>query len=256
MADRRAQAATALVWLTRLPAGRLIGAPPPSLAQSAWAFPLAGLAVGLIAALVLALAGALGLPPAITALLAVATMIWTTGALHEDGLADLADAAGAGTPERRLQIMRDSRIGSYGVLALILVTGLRITAIAVVAAQDAPLALAALIGLAMASRAGMVAALVWMDPARSDGLGRAAGRPSPQALGVALALGALGLALPAWCLPLPLAGWLVPVLAMGAAQLWLARKALRALGGQTGDVLGAMQQVAEVAGLLALLALI
>ncbi|WP_347267283.1 adenosylcobinamide-GDP ribazoletransferase [Paracoccus sp. (in: a-proteobacteria)] len=254
MARRLAEAATALVWLTRLPAGRLIGTPAPVLAQAAWAFPLAGLAVGLLAALVLALAAVLHLPPGLAALLAVGAMIWTTGALHEDGLADLADAAGARTPERRLEIMRDSRIGSYGVLALIMVTGLRVMAVAALMARDALLAQAALVGMAMASRAGVVVALAVMRPARADGLGRAAGRPGGGALAVALCFGAAALLLPSCWLGLP--GWMGLIAAVAAAQAWLARRAGRALGGQTGDVLGALQQVGEAAGHLALLVLI
>lgn len=255
MARPLAEAATALVWLTRLPAGQLIGAAVP-LAQAAWAFPVAGLVVGLIGAAVLALAGFAGLPGAVAALLAVGAMIWTTGALHEDGLADLADAGGGRTPERRLEIMRDSRIGSYGVLALVLATGLRVMAVAALVARDAHLAQAALIGLSAASRAGLVAALAWMEPARKDGLGRAAGRPRPGTVAAALGLGGLAMALPASWLAHPLSGWLVAALSMTGAQLWLVRRARRDLGGQTGDVLGAMQQLAEMAGLLALLALI
>ncbi|WP_181180926.1 adenosylcobinamide-GDP ribazoletransferase, partial [Paracoccus sp. FO-3] len=154
MARLLAQAALALVWLTRLPVGRLLPASPPTLAQAAWAFPLVGLAVGFIGAAVLGLAALAGLPGMVAALLAVGAMILATGALHEDGLADCADGSGGATRERRLEIMRDSRIGSYGVLALVLVTGLRVAAIAALVAQPW-LAAAAVAGLAAASRAGM-----------------------------------------------------------------------------------------------------
>lgn len=255
MADRLAEAATALAWLTRLPVGRLLPDPAPSLARAAWAFPLAGLAVGGIAALVLGLAGLVGLPAPVAALLAVGAAIWTTGGLHEDGLADLADGAGGATPQRRLQIMRDSRIGSYGVLALVLALGLRVAAISALVAAAPLLAQAALVGLAAASRAGMVAGLRLMRPARDDGLGRAAGRPSGAGMAVALALGWAALLAPALLLSHPLPAWLALALGLGLAQLWLARRALRDLGGQTGDVLGAMQQAGELAGLVLLAAL-
>ena len=121
MARLWADAVTALVWLTRLPLGRFLPGTPVPLARAAWAFPLAGLAVAMAAAAVLLLADTLGLSAAIAAILAVGMQVWLTGGLHEDGLADYADGCGGATRARSLEIMRDSRIGSYGVLALLLV---------------------------------------------------------------------------------------------------------------------------------------
>ena len=124
---------TALAFLTRLP----LPEPdrPPDLARATRAMPLAGAVIGLGGAAVYGLTGALGLTPAIAGLLAVATTILLTGALHEDGLADSADGLFAGAePARRLEIMRDSRTGAYGALALILSVGLRATALAAIAA--------------------------------------------------------------------------------------------------------------------------
>src|SRR5262249_46611727 len=116
----------ALGFLTRLPVGAT-----GSLAAAAWAFPVAGLVVGGVAALIFALAAWLSLPPAVAAILAIAAAIALTGALHEDGAVDSADGlAGGGDPEHRLAIMRDSRIGSFGVIALVLVLGLRAAALA------------------------------------------------------------------------------------------------------------------------------
>lgn len=244
--------ATALVWLTRLPVGRMAPRELPGLAQAAWAFPLAGLVVGMIAAIPLAAGLSAGMPAPVAALLAIGAGILITGGLHEDGLADFSDAAGGATRERRLEIMRDSRIGSYGVLALIVVTGLRVTALAALAGQGPWLAAAGLIGVAGASRAGMVAGLALMPPARPDGLGRLAGRPNRRGFGLALALGGLMLVLPAVVSDRPLILWLICALSIGAAQTWLARRAMRSLGGQTGDVLGAIQQLGEAAGLVAL----
>ncbi|MDR5652858.1 adenosylcobinamide-GDP ribazoletransferase [Ruixingdingia sedimenti] len=235
MADPLAHLRLALMVLTRLPAGRL--AAPPPLGAAAWAFPVAGAIAALIPAGVFALAFA-ALPPLLAALLALAAGMAITGALHEDGLADLADGFGGGrTRERKLEIMRDSRIGSYGVLALILSVGLRAGALA--AAPDAGAGALALVAVGTASRAPLAAVMAALPPARAEGLAAAAGAPSVPvwALSVALGLGAL-LALPA---PgLSLAALALAVLAMA----WLTR---RQIGGHTGDSLGATQQAGEVA---------
>lgn len=252
MANPLAELATALVWLTRLPVARILPRDLPGLAQVVWAFPVVGLITGLIASLPMLAGLAAGMPAPVAALLAIGAAMLITGGLHEDGLADFTDAAGGATRERRLEIMRDSRIGSYGVLALIMVTGLRVAALAALAGQGPWLAVAGLIGAAAASRAGMAAALGLMPPARPDGLGRQAGRPGMRGVGMALTLGALALIFPALATDRPLALWAVTALAIGAAQAWLARRAMRQIGGQTGDVLGALQQVGEAAGLTAL----
>ena len=121
---RATEVQLALMLLTRLPAGRID--PAPTIAAAAWAFPLAGAVVGVLQALVLIAAIGLGLPMAMAAGLALAAGVLATGGLHEDGLADCADGFGGGrSPARKLEIMRDSRIGSYGALALILGLGLR-----------------------------------------------------------------------------------------------------------------------------------
>ena len=252
MANPLAELATALVWLTRLPVARILPRELPDLAQVVWAFPVVGLVTGLIAALPMLAGLCAGMPMPVAALLAIGAAILITGALHEDGLADFTDAAGGATRERRLEIMRDSRIGSYGVLALACVLGLRVAALAALAGQGAWAAAAALIGVAGASRAGMALGLGLMPPARMDGLGRQAGRPTPRKTAMALLLAALALVLPATASGLPLASWAATALAIGAAQIWLARRAMRAIGGPTGDGLGAMQQVGEAAGLVAL----
>lgn len=247
MADRAGQAVTALVWLTRLPLGRLLPSVPQPLSRAAWAFPLAELAVALPAGALFWLAGSLGLPPLACALLALALATALTGALHEDGLADFADGCGAADRARALEIMRNSRIGSYGVVALILSFGLRGSALAALAPGAG---LAALVGAAALSRAGMAVGLCALPPARTDGLGRGAGRVSAGQAALAVALGA---ALLLW--PAGLSGtWLLALLASALAQALIARSARRRLGGQTGDVLGAMQQVGETAILLVLAA--
>ena len=231
---RLTEAQLALVLLTRLPAGRLPN-PPPSTAAAAWAFPLVGVVVGLLSGLVFVLAASV-FPALIAALLAVAAGILITGALHEDGLADVADGFGGGTSiPRKLEIMRDSRIGTYGVVALVLAIGLIVSA----AATQAPKASTVLIFAAIGalSRAAMALPMIILPPARSEGLGHGAkARPDWRiwmALGLAILIAIL----------------VLPELLLGtglvtALVIWLAK---RQVGGQTGDVLGATQKLSECA---------
>ena len=118
-----------IAFCTRLP---LVGATPiagSTIAKAAWAFPIAGLVVGIVGAVVYALAHRAGVPAWPAAALAVAATLLATGCLHEDGLADTADGFGGGkTREQKLDIMRDSRIGVYGVCALIMSLLLRVGA--------------------------------------------------------------------------------------------------------------------------------
>lgn len=243
MNRRLAELQVAVMLLSRLPAGR-VGEDAPGMGRTAWAWPLVGALIGSITAGAYAVCHALGLPPALAALVALSTGIFATGALHEDGLADLADGCGGGHDRaRKLEIMRDSRIGSYGVLALILSVALRAGAISALA-DPAQVALAA-IGLAIVTRGWLPMWLYLLPPARDDGLGRGAAQVTKPAMGVALALGLAGLVLAG-----PGAG--LATLAGGAVVAGIAQ---RQLGGQTGDVLGAIQQVSEIAGWLVLVAL-
>lgn len=228
------------MMLTRLPAGHIEGRAPP-LAQAVWAFPLVGALVGLIAGLVFLLAGWLGVPALAAALLALASGALVTGGLHEDGLADTADGFGGGqTVTAKLEIMRDSRIGSYGVLALIFVLALTATGIATGAT------LVAFVSIGAASRCAMLLPMALLKPARNDGLGRSAsvttGPPVWSALAITLALCLLG-------------GTLIPTAIMLATALCITHLAHRQIGGQTGDVLGATQKLTECTGWLTLAAL-
>lgn len=245
--DRLAQVQLAFMLLTRLPAGHLPD-PAPGMGSAAWAFPLAGLAVGGGGALTLWVATALGLPPSLGAGLAILAMLLLTGALHEDGLADLADGVWGGqTRERRLEIMRDSRIGSYGALALILSIGLRWQALVYLAQLDSGLALASVVIVAMTSRVAPAALLAFVTHARSDGLGHSASATTRFSVGVAKLI---ALAPAVLLVPVPLV--LAIVVFQTIVTVGLAALARRKLGGQTGDVLGASQQLAEIAGYLAL----
>lgn len=249
MSGRRAdELRLAFLLLTRLPV-RPIAGEAPAMAASSWAWPVVGLAVGAISALACLAALALGLPPGMAALVALAAGVLVTGGMHEDGLADLADGFGGGrTRERKLEIMRDSRIGSYGVIALALSLGFRAAAIA--AFLDAGGSTLILAAVAAASRSVLPAAIVLMPAARGDGLGRAAAGIDPVPARAAAAIGLLCL------LPLGLGTAIIAAACIACAAALVARLAMRQIGGQTGDVLGAMQQMAECAGWAALAALL
>lgn len=234
----------AISLLTRLPAP---GAAHNRGARAAWAWPIAGALVGLVAALVGQVALILGLPPAFAGGAALATLAFATGGLHHDGLSDTFDGLWGGSdPERRLDIMRDSRVGSYGVLAVVFVTGLSWVALSEIAAEGRLWLALPLAGAA--SRAAMSVTMAALPSARPDGLARMTGRPSMQkALAAVAVAGVICLVLSPLRLP-------AVVLATGLAALCLALVSRRKIGGQTGDVLGATQQLAEMAALAALAA--
>ncbi|PTM38667.1 adenosylcobinamide-GDP ribazoletransferase [Bosea sp. 124] len=213
------------------------------------ALPIAALIIALPAALVLFGAGLAGLAPTLAATLAVTALALATGAFHEDGLADTADGLfGGHTAERRLEIMKDSRVGSYGAIALGLSLMLRVTALAsILEAAGAWAATAALLAAAPWSRAEGLRLLATQEPARSGGASASVGQPSRDTAVFALAAsGALAL-VAALASPLPVAGLAVGLLLARLAAMGLARLAGRLIGGQTGDILGATQQLAEIA---------
>jgi adenosylcobinamide-GDP ribazoletransferase len=236
----------AIQLLTRLPVG-WIRTPegPPDLARVAWAYPLVGAAVGAVGGLVYAIAAGIGCPPALAAIWSLAALVLVTGAFHEDGLADMADGLGGATRERKLEIMRDSRTGSYGVIALLLSLGLRGTAIALLA--DSGAVVTALIIAGALGRGAIIALLLLLDPARSDGLAAQGGRPHPQAATAGLAFALLTTIVLA-----PAGAAFAALVAAGIGGGLVYAVARRQLGGHTGDVLGAGAQVAECLVLTAL----
>ena len=243
-----ADLSVAASFLTRV---RPPGAPPDSapgrLAGAVRAFPLVGAGVGLAGGVVYALAYWLGLPTFAAALCALAATALVTGALHEDGLADTADGLGGGrTVEDRLRIMRDSHIGAFGVLALVFSIGLRTAALATLGTPG--IAAAALIAAGAGSRALLGLVMRRLDPARTDGLGADAGRPSEEG---ALTSAAIGGAFVLVFLGLGGGTGIVAAAAATVAVAVVGQYARRGIGGYTGDVLGAAQQVAEIAILLA-----
>jgi adenosylcobinamide-GDP ribazoletransferase len=243
----------ALRFFTRMPLGEANASAPLDINRFAWAAPVAGVVVGLTGALALALTAPIGLPPLICAGLATATLVAATGALHEDGLADVADGFGGGaTRAMKLDIMRDSRIGAYGAIALTLALILRVGALTAALDGGFSRASLSLIAVAALSRAGALTPLALLGSARADGAGAAAGRLEPEALAAAWG-SALVVALAVGLISLGLAHALAAALASGAGALAMVALARRAIGGQTGDVAGAAQQLAEIAAWCALL---
>ncbi len=238
----------ATIFLTRLPVRVEGPLAMRDLASAVYAFPLVGALVGLLGSLGFWFGHRLGLPSMPSAIIATAVMVLVTGALHEDGLADTADGLGAGADrERALEIMRDSRIGSYGTIALVLVLLARVTAVG--SHWEPGLVASLLIAAGAASRAMMPAVMLLQPSARATGLMAEAGRPEPERV-VAAAL--LATALAFLLLPVHLAA--SGLLAAALVGLIVAGMLGRRLGGCTGDTLGAVQQLAEIAFLLTILA--
>lgn len=242
--DRTEELKASVAFCTRLPLLRETPIAGSALARASWAFPVAGLIVGLLGAIVYAVAHKIGLPPWPAAALAVATTMLATGCLHEDGLADTADGFGGGhSREQKLEIMRDSRTGAYGVCVLVLSLLLRVSLLA--SLPNAHLVVWALIASHVAARAALPALMFLLPPARRDGLSFEAGHPPGEAVVAALGIGLLFLM---FCLH-PARGILAFILLLIVIALtaWLS---LRQIEGQTGDVLGALEQVGEIAVLL------
>jgi adenosylcobinamide-GDP ribazoletransferase len=232
----------AFALLSRLPVPRLQGAWPP-IARIVWAFPIVGAVLGATGGAVYAGCATLGLPSALAAISAVAALMLASGALHEDGLADMADGFGGGrTRERKLEIMRDSRIGSFGAIALMLAIAMRGVAMAEIGAPRH--VLAAMIAAGALARASIALPLLLLSPARPDGMAaELRATPSFQAalallIGIAAAILVLA--------PLPALRTTLGALAASLAVTMLARQNI---GGYTGDVLGACAVAAECAAL-------
>jgi adenosylcobinamide-GDP ribazoletransferase len=244
--SRVAELVAAFGLLTRLPLPRGVEGAPSG--RTVWAWPVVGAVVGTIGAAMFLVAARLGLAPWLAALLALAATTLVTGGLHEDGLADFADAMGGATPERRLAIMKDSRIGSFGALALIFSVALRGGTLATIAMANTPgLVAGALILSGVIGRAGMLVPFLLLRPVRPGGLGASLERPEPIRIGIAAAIAV------AFALLLRPVAMVEPMLVAAIIAAGLVTSiAWRRLGGHTGDVLGAVEQVAECTTLLAL----
>lgn len=254
-------AGVALQFLTRVPLPRGLRFEPDWLNASVRYFPLVGALVGALGGAVLL--GAQWLwPPTVAAALAVATTLWLSAAFHEDGLADTFDALlGAAPRDKALRIMKDSRIGTYGALALILVLLLRVLLLAELVARDPLWAAAACVAAHAAGRAGAVALMATLPYAGDEAHAKA--KPLARDIQLrdavfAVAIGALVFGL-ATRVMAEVAGASAAAVAGAAGiglllvlvwsmRVWLRRR----LGGYTGDTLGACEQLGEVAVLLAL----
>lgn len=243
--------AIALQFMTRLPGLANTGWTSERERASVGYYSASGIVIGIIAALAYWLASQL-FAPLLSSLIAVAAAIMTTGALHEDGLADVCDGIGGGqTRDKALVIMKDSRIGVYGTLGLIVFVGAKVTAL-----SNLPpgMVIAALVGAHATSRAAILAVLATAHYTRAEGgtASAVAAKPSPE--NWAVTGGTLALVVVACLLIIPLSAivWAF----VGAAVLALAvRQAfMRKLGGYTGDCLGAVQQAGELGFYLGLAA--
>lgn len=218
----------------------------PDFSRAAWAIPLVGTIIGAVGAGIGLLAYLAGLSTLIAAVLTVATLVVVTGAFHEDGLADTCDGLwGGATPERRLEIMKDSRIGTFGAAGLTLSLALRVFALTEMFRLIGPYALLLVIGVAAASRPLALIPVLILPPARSEGLAAGVPLPGPATLAVSIGLGLAILAASAWRNDMlaPTATGLIALIGVMAA---LVRIADRKIGGHTGDILGAAQQAAEI----------
>ena len=250
-------------FLSRLPVGNLDGDELPDFRKTAHTFPVAGIIICVPSALVMLLASALGLPPLIIATLAILTLVGTTGGLHEDGLADVADGFGGGhTVSRKLEIMRDSAIGRYGTLALVFSIGLRVFGLAAIYTATGIFgSIVFLICVGALSRASMLLPWYWLPKSRpsddvaedgdnavnaksTSGLSARYGVPDQQTVLRALP----------FCLICMFVGtflvaqgnWLGLLIAGSLAIITITMIAKRQIGGHTGDVLGATQQMSEM----------
>ncbi len=237
-----------LAFFSRLPVGA--GATLSDFRTSAAAWPLAGGVIMLVPAALLWLSLSINLPGVIAATIAIGSAAIITGALHEDGLADMADGFGGGaTADEKLDIMRDSRLGSYGALALIFSILLRVTSLALIAVNAN--GVIALFAIALLSRSLALWHWNFLEPARKDGLAVSAGQPDWRALSIGTGLGAVGLIV----LLLGFGGSSIyAVLAAALIIIAFTKLAEHQINGHTGDTIGAAQQIAEtvlLAGLAA-----
>ncbi|MFD2649045.1 adenosylcobinamide-GDP ribazoletransferase [Devosia albogilva] len=243
----------ALRFFSRLPTG---DSPHqvPDMNRMAMALPLASLIIGAGPALLLALGAAIGWPPLFAATLAVALMVIVGGGMTEDALADSADGLfGGNTAERRLEIMKDSRHGTYGVSALALLLIARVTGLAALVAAHPILGGLALLALGVACRSASLALPMLLPPARSTGASSAAGRLKPTGFWIGAAMAGVLV----FMLAGPVAGVVGVVAAVIAAALVVAgwmQLCRSKVGGQTGDLIGGLGALVEVAVLAVMLA--
>lgn len=247
LARLEADLAVALGWLTRLPTAVPV-AGERSLAMALWAFPLAGLVVAAAGGLTLVVAWGFGASPWLAAVAAVAAMIWLTGALHEDGFADLLDGLGArGDRAERLAAMRDSHLGVYGTIGLVVLLLARVLALGVMPPLHALMALASSAAL---GRTAIGVVMLSSEPARRDGAGFGAGQAEVEPVAMAMVAAALIGFLAAAVAGIGALDIVLAFIVAAALALWVNARAKAAFGGYTGDVLGGASALVETAVLV------
>jgi len=241
-----------LGFLTRVPASILGIATDksPDFRRAARVFPIVGALIGILGAVVLAIVTSLGVPLIVGVALTIGVTIAVTGGLHEDGLADTADSLGGTTAEQKLEIMDDSRIGTYGASALIISILIRVGALTSIAAIAGYFrAGLVLIAAEAVSRAAIVRLWHELPAARMGGLAHETGPPDGQAMWIAIAAAVVIVAITV----IPAIGFwaaIVGLLLAAVGTYIFTRLTARAIGGRTGDTLGGCQQVALAAFLV------
>lgn len=237
--------------LTRLNVSFNKGEPTVELTTACRWFPLIGIIIGALSGAALWVGNFLELPEGVTAILAIAVAIFVTGAMHEDGLADVADGFGGGkNRDYKLEIMRDSRLGVYGTLALIIDTVLRWALLTQLLSFSWEFAAGCLIAAAASSRLVTLSLMKSLPAARAEGLGASMGTPETTAIYTAILITFLAsLASKDLVFIFAIA---VSVAVAATALHWLSKNQI---GGQTGDVLGAGQRLGETFALLCLVSI-
>jgi adenosylcobinamide-GDP ribazoletransferase len=245
MPIRREEALNALAYFTRLRFDGRGALRPGALAESAWAFPLIGLAIGVAGTIVYDIAALLGVPPLVSGLLAIGATAIISGGLHEDGLAHTAEGLSGGhSAEERLETLRAGHLGVYGILAIVLSVGLRGAALAALGNDLGMLGVVAgLVAAHTLARGLLPPALLWGRKAAQDGLD--AGTPSLVNVGISVGIGFLVAILAMGFKPA-----LVALILAGLAMAAVLFAAQARAGGYTGEVLGAMEQAGEIVILL------
>ena len=238
------------VFLTRLPFPVPKSVPTALHTRSLTWFPIIGAMIGVIGSLVYGICFLLGLPALVCALVTLSALILTTGALHEDGLADTVDGlCGGTTPEHKRLIMQDSRIGTFGVLALILSTGLRISVLSVL--SDWWTVVLVLIVLGMVSRMVVVVAMYCATAVKDHGLATRFHTPARHRICIALTI---TITITMLLLGVKISIGLLSIVFMAVGSILCVSS--RQIGGYTGDILGAIQVVSECIGFLFLAAVL
>jgi len=218
-----------------------------AIGDDARTFPLAGVVIAAGPGLLLLILALIGMPTLMTAVFVILALVAVTGALHEDGLGDVADGFGGGaTKERRLEIMKDSRIGTYAAVAIAGSLMLRVAGLgAIIAAHGAWSAAILLIAVSAVSRGAMVWFWARLPNARGEGVAHAAGAPSEMAANFA-AIAGLAIFAVAGIAAAGFVNTAAALLFAIAATAAFSRLCRRMIGGITGDTLGACQQIAEI----------